>query len=135
MEIEPTPTDITPEQFLQVTNLQPEARFDYMLSTMLEKQQLWGLFGKNGWLMLKADDDECLPVWPHEAFAKAWEKNDFPDCEPKAIPFADFQEKWLPGMKQAKHMILVFPLSEDEEGIVLDAGEMEACIKDEMDNQ
>ncbi|MCV2885206.1 DUF2750 domain-containing protein [Aestuariibacter sp. AA17] len=128
-------TTLSPDTFVEVSNMQPEARFDYMMETLIKQGELWGLFGKNGWLMLKADDDECLPIWPHSEFAKAWEKNDFPDCEPKRISLQEFQNKWLPGMKQVNHLVLAFPLSEDEEGIVLDADEMAECIQDERDAQ
>jgi hypothetical protein len=110
----------------------PEQRFDYALGKMIEIQHLWGLYGESGWVMLKADDDACLPIWPHKEFATSWVKEDFPDCEPKQIEFIEWLDVWLPGMKTNNTLILVFPLGDDEEGIMLDADEMLQCIEEDL---
>ncbi|MCC2615860.1 DUF2750 domain-containing protein [Aestuariibacter halophilus] len=128
-------SQLTTEQFDALTKLSPEARFDYTLATLIKEGQLWGLYGEKGWLLLQAEDDACLPVWPHEACAKAWEKHDFPDCVPTPISLTDWQSQWLPGMQKNGTLVLVFPLSEDEEGIMLDADEVSQCLIEEMDNQ
>ena len=132
MEIGNSGQGIDSEAFLQLSRMQPEERFEYALAKMIEQGQLWGLFGESGWLMLKADDDACLPIFPHPEFAKAWEKDDFPDCEPKAISLDEWMNNWLPGMQSNGTLVLVFPLSEDEEGIMLQANEVLQCIKDDM---
>ena len=85
--------------------------------------------------MLKAEDDACIPVWPYAEFAQAWVKNDFPDCVPKQIDFAQWHQVWLPGMQNNGTLVLVFPLSEDEEGIMLEAEEMLTCIDEELQPQ
>ncbi|WJG07927.1 DUF2750 domain-containing protein [Aliiglaciecola sp. LCG003] len=123
-------TDVLAEEFVSISKLQPEERFEYALQTMVENEGLWGLFGENGWLLLKADEDACFPVWPHEAFAKAWEKNDFPDCKPKKIDLESWLAQWLPGMQQNGTLVLMFPLSEDEEGIMLEAEEVLDCFEE-----
>lgn len=115
---------LTNEVFLRVSKMSPEERFDYSLEQVIEHQQLWGLLGENGWLMLKAEDDACLPVWPHESFAVAWEKDDFPDCKPHVISLQEWCEVWLPGMQQNGTLILNFPVGDDEEGIIISAKEM-----------
>lgn len=120
--------DISSQEFLEINKLSPEQRFDYMLQCMQQEKQLWGLYGKNGWLLLQAEDDVCMPVWPKEDFARAWEKQDFPDCVPKAIELDAWQQQWLPGMKNNGTLILLFPLSDDEEGIMLEAQEFIECL-------
>ncbi len=127
-------SDITGQDFIELSKLQPEERCDYALSRMIEYGQLWGLYGENGWLLLQADDDACLPVFPHEEFAKAWEKDDFPDCEPKQIEFDAWLQQWLPGMEKNGTLVLVFPLSDDEEGIMLSAQEVTQYLQEEMDS-
>lgn len=121
---------LSSEQFLATTKLSPEDRFEYMLKALMADQQLWGLYGKNGWLLLQADDDVCMPIWPHQDFATAWEKDEFPDCEPKAIELDAWMEQWLPGMQKNGTLILTFPLSDDEEGIMMEANEILEAIKE-----
>ena len=124
--------EVSPEEFVALNKMLPEQRFDYALAQMIEKQYLWGLFGKDGWVMLKADEDTCLPIWPHHEFATAWLKNDFPDCQPQKIEFAEWHNTWLPGMKNNNTLVLVFPLGDDEEGIMLEAEEMLTCIEEDL---
>lgn len=125
-------SEINSQLFITLSKLTPEQRFEYALQKMIESGHLWGLYGSNGWLLLTAEDDACLPIWPHEAFARAWEKEDFPDCQPKQIDFEAWREQWLPGMKNNGTLILVFPLSEDEEGIMLEPQEVLDCIAEEL---
>ena len=57
-------TEISAEDFIALSKLLPEERFDYAITSMIERQHLWGLYGDNGWLMLKAEDDACIPMVP-----------------------------------------------------------------------
>lgn len=125
-------TVISSEEFIALSKMLPEQRFDYAIEQMIERKTLWGLFGENGWLMLKAEDDACVPVWPHKEFAEAWVKDDFPDCQAKQIEFSDWFGQWLPGMKNNGTLVLVFPLGDDEEGIMLEAQEMLDCIEEDL---
>ena len=124
--------EISQADFVDLSKMLPELRFEYALTQMVEKQILWGLYGENGWVMLKADDDNCIPVWPHKEFAEAWVKGDFPDCQPKQIDFVEWIDVWLPGMQNNNTLVLVFPLGEDEEGIMLEAEEMINCIEEDL---
>lgn len=124
--------EVSPEDFVMLNKMLPEQRFEYSLAQMIEKQYLWGLFGEEGWVMLKADDDACIPIWPSREFAVAWVKNDFPNCEPKQIDFTEWFNVWLPGMDKNNTLILVFPLGDDEEGIMLEASEMIECIEEDL---
>jgi hypothetical protein len=124
--------EISTKDFLYLSKMSPELRFEYALTQMIETQGLWGLYGENGWVMLKADDDTCMPIWPHKEFAEAWVKNEFPDCQPKSIDFVEWIDTWLPGMKNNQTLVLVFPLGDDEEGIMLEAEEMSSCIEEDL---
>ncbi|MBU3002633.1 DUF2750 domain-containing protein [Paraglaciecola arctica] len=124
--------EISSKNFLELSKMLPELRFEYALTQMIEKQNLWGLYGESGWVMLKADEDACIPIWPHKEFAESWVKDEYPDCEPKPIDFVEWLDIWLPGLKKNKTLILVFPLGDDEEGIMLEAQEMIDCIEDDL---
>ncbi|MCF2948971.1 DUF2750 domain-containing protein [Paraglaciecola aquimarina] len=123
---------VSAKDFLDLSKMLPEQRFEYALTKMIEDQSLWGLFGANGWVMVKADEDTCMPIWPHEEFATSWVKEDFPDCQPKQIEFSQWCEMWLPGMQKNNTLVLVFPLGEDEEGIILEAQELAECIDEDL---
>ena len=125
-------TTISSEDFIALSKMLPEQRFEYAVEQMIERKYLWGLFGDNGWLMLKAEEDACVPIWPHEEFATAWVRDDFPDCKPKQIEFSEWHQQWLPGMKNNGTLVLVFPVGEEEEGIMLEAEEMLDCINDDL---
>lgn len=124
--------EVSAKDFLDLSKMLPEPRFEYALGKMIETQQLWGLFGKNGWLMVKADEDTCFPIWPHAEFANAWVKDDYPDCKPQLIELSEWREVWLPGMAKNKTLILVFPLGDDEEGIILESEELQQCIEEDL---
>lgn len=127
--------ELSTEDFVAISKLSPEERFEYALEKIIEQKQLWGLYGENGWLLLKAEDDACLPVWPHESFAQAWEKDEFPDCKPQAIALQDWLQQWLPGMNNNGTLVLMFPLSEDEEGIMLESTELMDCFEQAISAQ
>ncbi|TRY32582.1 DUF2750 domain-containing protein [Aliiglaciecola sp. M165] len=126
-------SQLSSDEFVEISKLQPEERFDYALTAMVENRELWGLFGENGWLLLQAEEDACVPIWPHESFAKAWEKDDFPDCTPKKIDLDAWLNQWLPGMQKNGTLVLVFPIGDDEEGIMLEASEVLACFAEQME--
>jgi hypothetical protein len=128
-------SQVSAKDFLDLSKMLPEQRFEYALSKMIEDGYLWGLFGESGWVMVKADEDACMPIWPHEEFAKAWVKEDFPNCQPKQIDFAEWRETWLPGLANNNTLILVFPLGDDEEGIILEAQELSECIEEDLEQK
>ena len=83
-------TEISAEEFITLSKLLPEERFDYAVTRMIESQQ---------------------------------------------IDFAQWHQAWLPGMQKNGTLVLVFPLSEDEEGIMLEAQEMLECIDEELQGE
>ncbi|WP_133471740.1 DUF2750 domain-containing protein [Paraglaciecola marina] len=125
-------SDLPKDVFQDLSKMSPEQRFEYALEKIYETQILWGLYGENGWVMLRADEDACFPVWPHKEFALAWKKADDPASEPKQIGFPQWLGTWLPGMKKNNTLVLVFPLADEEEGIMLDAQEMLDCIEEDL---
>ncbi|WP_100658277.1 DUF2750 domain-containing protein [Alteromonas flava] len=115
------------EEFLRITRLTPEQRFDYFLEHLQKVPSLWGLFGKNGWVMVESENELCLPIWPHHDFVVGWERDDFPECEPKSIPLDEFVNVWVDGLSNNNTLLLIFPCGEEEEGIVITANEWLEC--------
>ena len=77
------------------------------------------------------DGEECLPIWPHPEFAKAWAVDDWSDCEPKAINLEVWLERWTAGLERDNTVLAVFPVNE-EEGIVITPAELEEAILAEL---
>lgn len=123
---------ISNEEFLRVNQLLVEQRCDYALQHIAKNTQLWGLKGQQGWILLTTGEDVCLPVWPYEQFARAWEKDEYPDCKPEPISLTDWCQQWLPGMQQNGTLVLVFPVGDEEEGIILGAEEMQGYLQEEL---
>lgn len=126
-------SEITTEEFLRVTKLLVEQRCEYALEHMAVAKQVWGLKGERGWILLKTGDEVCMPVWPYEQFARAWEKDDYPDCKPELVELTTWREQWLPGMQQNGTLVLVFPVGEEEEGVILEAEEMQNYLAEELE--
>ena len=124
--------DLTPDEFVRVTRLSPEQRFDYFLTHIAKTAELWGLFGSNGWVMVESGNELCLPIWPHQDFVVAWERDDFPACNPKAISYFDFVNVWSEGLAKNNTLLLLFPCGEEEEGIVMAAPEFIVCMQEVM---
>ena len=84
---------------------------------------------------MEADEDVCFPVWPTAGFAEDWMGEQFDNVEAKAISLEEWFQQWLPGMDGNGTHILVFPVGEEEEGIILSAEEFIACLEDDENDQ
>lgn len=111
-------------------NLNAEYRYDLFVSKVFQHGLMWTLKGPDGLLFLAADEEEhCLPVWPHEDFAKMWANGEFEGYEPQSITLDIWQNRWVDGLTQDQISLAVFPL-EDQENLIVDAVELnEAFLK------
>ncbi|PTY36075.1 hypothetical protein BGP77_01795 [Saccharospirillum sp. MSK14-1] len=107
------------QQLDTLPTLPAEARYDFLVRSVLENEQVWTLRGDAGTVLMSCDGDDCLPIWPHAEFAQQWVSGDWADCEPLAIDLAAWLERWLPGLKEDGLALAVFP-GKKEEGIVLE---------------
>jgi len=104
--------------------LSPEGRFDYFVEKLRAGNEVWSLQCDDGWVVMSSDEgEECLPVWPHEAFAAEWASGEWADCKPASIPFDVWVERWTPGLEGDGTLLAVFP-DEQSEGIILAPSEL-----------
>ncbi|MCE2570516.1 DUF2750 domain-containing protein [Motilimonas eburnea] len=107
-----------------IASYDAEQRYQYLVKETVKQQQLWILTDQHGCVMLNTDDEDCVPVWPSQAFAQDWATGDWQDCEAKAISLKDWQARWTPGLEDDQLAIVVFPKI-DEEGLVITPDELD----------
>lgn len=113
------------EDFTQYT---PEQRLKYLVKTSVSNKQIWILTDQDGCVMLNTEDEDCAPVWPSEATAKAWATGEWADCTPQAIDLKTWFARWTLGLEDDDVAVAVFP-DEQGEGLVISAQELEFELK------
>ena len=115
---------LTPAEYQRILNFDVEQRLQYSLETIIECKTLWILTDEHGCVMLNTEDEDCVPIWPLEAFAQAWATGEWQDCKPEAISVNLWQSRWTQGLIDDDLSVVVFP-NEQEEGLVLFPDEFE----------
>ncbi|MGX9418249.1 DUF2750 domain-containing protein [Vibrio sp. WJH972] len=86
--------------------------------------KIWLLIDEHGSVLLSADDDDCVPVWPSKASAQQWAIDDWEGFTPEPISIAKWKSRWTMGLEDDDLSIIVFP-DNNGEGIVLFPEEFE----------
>ena len=108
-----------------IEQLNDDERFNHFVNKAVEYQELWILTDEHGCMMLTSDDDEdCIPVWPHADYAKAWAVDDWEQCRPEAISMKVWQSRWVPGMEEDELLVAVFPIN-DAAGALIEPRELQ----------
>ena len=89
--------------------------------------KIWSFADGEGWMVLNADGEEFLPVWPHPDMAAAWAGDAHQGSVPKAIALPLWLERWAPGMQADGIMLAVCP-GDDPDGVVISADELKQCL-------
>ena len=80
--------------------LNADYRYEHFISKLVEHEELFILTDEHGVMMLTTDDEDCIPVWPHPEYAKAWAEGEWAQCKPQSITLKVWLEKWIDGMEQ-----------------------------------
>jgi hypothetical protein len=78
--------------------------------------------------MLNTDDEDCVPIWPHEVFATAWATDEWEGCKAQRISLKKWYDDWTFGLMDDDLAIVVFP-NEDDEGLVTFPDEFDFELK------
>lgn len=116
-------TPLTPSQLDAINAMSAEQRYDHFISQCVALKQVWGLSSEEGWVILPDEGEEHFPVWSHAELAAQWAAGEFADCQPKAVPLAEWIEKWLPGMEEDGLLAAVSP-NQAGDAIVVAAEEL-----------
>lgn len=111
-------TELTEQQIAQILKYPQEQRVSYCLKTFKENKQIWILTDEHGCMMLNTEEEDCVPVWPNQAFAERWINDDWKNCKAEAISLNKWRSRWTNGLLDDDLAIVVFP-DENEEGLVM----------------
>mgnify|MGYP000117901166 CR=1 FL=1 len=119
---------ITPEQLTKIQQYSDEKRADFFIKEAVQHNKIWILTDEHGCVMLNTEDEDCVPVWPNEAFAESWANNEWQHCKPEAISLNKWFSRWTSGLIEDDIAIVVFP-SDAEQGMVYDPEDVEQRLK------
>lgn len=111
-----------------LSGMDGEQRYKYLVKAILEHDELWILADNDGCVMLNTEEEDCVPVWPHEALAQAWATGKWRDCKATRIPLKKWFKDWTQGLIDDDLAIAAFP-NDEEEGLVIYPDELEFALK------
>jgi len=116
------------EQLETVSKMRPDERFNYCIKEIAKNRKVWILTDEHGCVMLNTEDEDCVPVWPHQEFAEQWATGDWEHCKAEPISTAKWFSRWTYGLEDDELSVVVFP-NDTEEGVVLYPDEFETELK------
>ncbi|MFB9215111.1 DUF2750 domain-containing protein [Vibrio sinaloensis] len=119
---------LSQEQIDTVNKMRPEERLNYCFKEMAKSRKVWILTDEHGCVMLNTEDEDCVPVWPHEEFANQWATGEWEHCKAESISTAKWFSRWTYGLEEDELAVVVFP-NQNEEGVVLFPDEFEFELK------
>ena len=125
---------LPPEEFQATQALDADARYDHFMQQVVTTGEMWILKDEQGCMLLTAEGDDCIPVWPHPDYAKAWAAEEWAKCEPYAISLKTWLDRWVKGMEEDGLAVAVFPLPEAI-GVIEDPGEVADSLLRQMNRQ
>ncbi|MCS7035682.1 MAG: DUF2750 domain-containing protein [Saprospiraceae bacterium] len=133
--------EMTSKQIDEILAKKPLKRYAYTIRTLLEEEELWGLFDGEGWLLMDVDADaetSAFVLFPHEAFAEIFRNQaGYEDYAVTSLDLHEFME-WLEDFEQENILVAVFP-TPDLEATVVSAAKLKAelleAFEKEEDNE
>lgn len=119
---------LTKEQIESVDKMRPEERFNFCIKEIAQQRKVWILTDEHGSVMLNTEDEDCVPVWPHQEFALQWATGEWVHCTAESISTAKWFSRWTCGLEDDELAVVVFP-NDNEEGMVLYPDEFESELR------
>ena len=116
------------ENLLKIMQLNVEKRYQYLLQEIAKHNAIWILVDDDGCVMLRSDDEDCVPIWPSREFAEYWATLDWSNCKALEVSVNDWKKKWTDGLIADDIQIAIFP-NPDEAGLVIFPDEFEQDVK------
>jgi hypothetical protein len=125
---------LTAEDIKKVTKLDAEQRYDYFVNAVVDLEQIWILMDDEGFVLVTAEGEQCIPVWPHAELADLWIEGELAGCQSKAVDISTWLDKWTTGLNGDELSVAVFPHAE-EPGVVLSPTELAETLLEAMQEE
>ncbi len=120
---------LTAEELARITALDAEQRYEYFIKAVADLEQIWILTDDEGFVLVSAEDERCIPVWPHAELAEQWIEGEWSNCTAQAVAIDTWLEKWTEGLNGDELSIAVLP-DTDGPGVVVTPDELaETLVK------
>lgn len=127
--------ELTADDLNRLSVLDAEQRYDYFIQAVVDLEKIWILVDEEGFVLVDADEERCIPVWPHAELAEQWINGDWAQCQAQAVDIATWLDKWTSGLDGDELAIAVFPHAQ-EPGVVIGPEEFaETLIEATQDNE
>lgn len=124
--------ELSAQEMMQINGYDAEQRLAYCIKEIVQNRTVWILTDEHGCVMLNSEDEDCVPVWPSEAFAQSWATGEWKECKAEAIPLSKWHSRWTLGLADDELSVVVFP-DDNEEGVVLYPDEFDFELKSASD--
>ncbi len=125
---------LTAEDIKKVTKLDAEQRYDYFINAVVDLEQIWILMDDEGFVLVTAEGEQCIPVWPHAELADLWIEGELAGCQSKAVDISTWLDKWTSGLNGDELSVAVFPHA-DEPGVVISPTELAETLLEAMEEE
>jgi hypothetical protein len=125
---------LSTEQFNTIEKYDEEKRLRYFLTEVIKHQVVWILADEHGCMMLNTEEEDCVPVWPNEAFATPWATGEWQACKAQAIPLSTWLSRWSPGLSDDDLALVIFP-NQDNQGLVFFPDELDEALRNAQKKQ
>ncbi len=127
--------ELTADDLKKLSLLDAEQRYDYFIQAVADLEKIWILVDEEGFVLVDADEERCIPVWPHAELAELWINGDWAQCQAQAVDIATWLDKWTNGLDGDELAIAIFPHAQ-EPGVVIGPEEFaETLIEATQDNE
>jgi hypothetical protein len=122
------------KQIKQILGYDDAQRANYFLKEVVANNEIWLLKDEHGCVMLYTEDEDCVPVWHNEEFAKSWATDEWQNCQTEAISLNKWFSRWSYGLAEDELALVIFP-SQNEQGLVFYPDELEQELKNHQKKQ
>lgn len=94
----------------EIDKLNDNERYEYLISTVKEKKEIWLLMANEGMYAIFEDNQakQYIPVWPERKFALEFANDTWKDYKPELMNLNEFKT-WLYELKKDEILIAAFP--------------------------
>lgn len=92
-------------------NLSLQERYQYLLETIIARNELWTLINNHGsFALFEVNNTIVFSLWPNEASIESNLTPDWTDYIPFKIDFNALEETVLPMIRQNNYLINIYPV-------------------------